>query len=166
MDHSDVVVPKSKVSFSCFFVVVCNIQQCYTVQGYGCTRRKEKIKVKEQSLGYWTIQIRTVLLTSVMCFFGNPTCFYQLTASCIHNFFSSTVLSFNFSIRASFLAAKAVNISRSAALGSDDKWSPEDKIVWWLGSVWAETALTSVELTCSICEVAGGAISSEKWYAF
>ena len=43
----------------------------------------------------------------------------------MHNVFSSSIFSFSFSKRASFLAARAVNISRSAALGSEDKLSPE-----------------------------------------
>ena len=47
-----------------------------------------------------------------------------LTASWMHNFFSSSILSDNFSKRASFLAAKAVNLSRSTALGREDKLSP------------------------------------------
>ena len=42
----------------------------------------------------------------------------------MHNFFSSSILSDNFSKRASFLAAKAVNLSRSTALGREDKLSP------------------------------------------
>ena len=49
---------------------------------------------------------------------------WTLTASWMHNFFSSSILSDNFSKRASFLAAKAVNLSRSTALGREDKLSP------------------------------------------
>ena len=45
----------------------------------------------------------------------------------MHNFFSSSILSDNFSKSASFLAAKAVNLSRSTALGREDKLSPVRK---------------------------------------
>ena len=86
--------------------------------------------------------------------------FWTLTASWMHNFFSSSILSDNFSKRASFLAAKAVNLSRSTALGREDKLSPvggkrvssnDANLCWFETKSQNSFSLITVTLTATNC---------------